>query len=398
MKPRWTIGFAAALGASLCGASHASAQAIAEAPAVFRGTASCPSRYPGSFLDIGTAACWSCPSTHPHRTIFPVGGGAACERRAREVFRKAVGPERPTGLIGTDCKKGWFLDIGRGRCYSCEGYRRTAYAIEHARACARLIPAGRTEASRRGTAACPAGSFRHGLTDRCYACPKGYGRNLVIADDLTKVNACTRLSFTQQDETRAKFAQNKDDRPQSRANLGRSVRNAATAAKNVDFDQMRRDLMKSTLEDELERDSGFETVSWLLSAGGAVGVGFTHGEGFVITKVDGVYSCRKAWANAFSAGAAARGALADDIGLSKGGIAAGRSESNGWQIGASFPPVNGAFSLHWDATTGEMSMGGSTGWGAAIGISLSEYVHTWSEVGKVVDCEKMTWGSGWKDL
>jgi hypothetical protein len=222
----------------------------------------------------------------------------------------------------------------------------------------------------------------------------------VIADDLTKVNACTRLNFTQQDATRAKFAQNKDDRPQSRANLGRAaVAAAGSGSQNpVDFDQIRRDLMKSTLEDELERDSGFDTVSWLISAGGSFGVGFTHGEGFVMTKVDGSYACRKAWANAFSAGAAARGSLADEIGLSKGGIASGRSESNGWQIGAAFPPLNGAFGLHWDAKTGEMSMGTSTGLGLAIGISLSEYVHTWSEVGKLVRCDEMTWGDGWKDL
>jgi hypothetical protein len=221
----------------------------------------------------------------------------------------------------------------------------------------------------------------------------------VIADDLTKVNACTRISFTQQDATRGKFAQHKGDHPKSRANLGRAAVAAASGSQHpVDSDKIRRDLMKSTLEDELERDSGFETVSWLISAGGSVGVGFTHAEGFVMTKVDDRYACRKAWANAFSAGAAARGSLADEIGLSKGGIAAGRSESNGWQIGAAFPPLNGAFGLHWDATTGEMSMATSTGLGLAIGLSLSEYVHTWSEIGKAVSCGQMTWGSGWKDL
>jgi hypothetical protein len=26
------------------------------------------------------------------------------------------------------------------------------------------------------------------------------------------------------------------------------------------------------------------------------------------------------------------------------------------------------------------------------------YVHTWSEVGKLVRCDEMTWGDGWKDL
>jgi hypothetical protein len=66
-------------------ASPAAAQIFTEAPAVARGGAICATKYEGSFLDIGTGACWQCPAPHPNRTIFPVTGGWACERPAREA-------------------------------------------------------------------------------------------------------------------------------------------------------------------------------------------------------------------------------------------------------------------------------------------------------------------------
>jgi hypothetical protein len=31
-------------------------------------------------------------------------------------------------------------------------------------------------------------------------------------------------------------------------------------------------------------------------------------------------------------------------------------------------------------------------------VTFSEYAHAWSETGKVVDCELMTWGNGWTAL
>jgi hypothetical protein len=149
----------------------------------------CPA---GSFLDIGRGDCWSCPSATPARTIFPVTGADACERPLREEFKRAIGPRNPTGLIGTDCQKGWFLDIGHGKCYSCQGFNRTAYAVTDARACSRLVGVKRARATRtRDSAYCPEGSFQHLLTGRCYSCPEYYDRNLRTGDDPSKFNACT---------------------------------------------------------------------------------------------------------------------------------------------------------------------------------------------------------------
>jgi hypothetical protein len=169
-------------------ASYAQVAAPREMPAAHIGTMGCA---PGSFLDIGRGECWKCPSATPARTIFPVTAADACERPAYEAFRRAIGPKTPTGLIGTDCQKGWFLDIGRGKCYSCEGYNRTAYAITDARACSRLIGVKRSPATRVSGGLCPSGSFQHMLSGECYSCPAYYDRTLLMGDDPSKFNACT---------------------------------------------------------------------------------------------------------------------------------------------------------------------------------------------------------------
>ncbi len=160
-----------------------------ETPATFVGTMGCPS---GSFLDVGRGDCWTCPASTPRRTVFPVTGNQACERLPYEEFRRARGPRNPTGLIRTDCDSGWFLDIGLGKCYTCDGYNRTLHPVTHARACARWVGVTRSAATRVGPHAdCPDGSFQHMLSGRCYTCPEYYGRNLRMGDDPSQFNACT---------------------------------------------------------------------------------------------------------------------------------------------------------------------------------------------------------------
>ena len=408
MNPKSTITFAAALAAGLGCVSPALAQiSIAEAPALYRGPATCATKFPGSFLDLGSAACWQCPATHPKRTIFiPITVPNACERPAQTLYRKASGPENPTGLVGTQCRSGWFphWDL---KCYSCgSGYVRTAEPnIAHARACVRVIPAAWTTATRKGVEGCPAGSFRNGVTPYCYQCPPDYSRNAVIADDLTKVNACTKVSASTHDRTRAWFEQHKGDRPEARASLGRSANAFKANAVSDDgtllpnADSARRSEMRGLIDDEYEKNGDFKTVSWLISAGGSFILGYSHAEGFAMTRVESGRVCRKAWSNAFTAGiSAGAGGGVEQMEFSKDPLKEGASQSNGWQIGASFPPVAAAFGLHGDATTGSMIMSLVFGPGVDIGLNLSEYVHTWAEIGKEVDCNKLTWGDGWKDL
>ncbi len=161
-----------------------------DAPAEYIGKFTCPAKYPGSFLDIGRQECWQCPAATPRRTIFAVNKGWACEKPAREVFKKASGPETPTGLIRTDCRKGYFLDIGRGKCYSCKGYNRSLFPVEHARACSIVRPLKKSTAIYKGKVGCGDG-FQHFFSGNCYICPAGSYRNMNTGNDPSKFGACT---------------------------------------------------------------------------------------------------------------------------------------------------------------------------------------------------------------
>lgn len=171
----------------------ASPSASAE-PAIYTGqTQSCPQAYSGSFLDIGRGDCWTCPSSHPSRTVFPVTGAQACERPASREFKRASGPVNPTGLIRTDCPSGYFLDVGLGKCYSCGGWARSVEDVRGARACFRDTGVQRSSANYQGTPkSCPDGSFDHLLAGRCYSCPAGTYRNANTGSDPSKFDACTR--------------------------------------------------------------------------------------------------------------------------------------------------------------------------------------------------------------
>jgi hypothetical protein len=396
MNPKPTFTLITAFAASFACASPVIAQLATDVPAVYRGGATCPTKYPGSFLDIGTAACWKCPTTQPNRTIFPVTATNACERPAYEAFKRASGPADPTGFLRTDCAKGWFLDIGKGKCYSCAGYNRTAYAIDHARACSKVIAATWASALKQGPDGCAPGSFRNGLTTKCYACPPDYSRNAVVADDLTKVNACTKNSGSTEAATEANFNASKDAQAGSKTQLGdMSGRLTSYDPGQAAFDLGARALMKETVDGTLLYQNGFNAVSMMGSVSVAGVVGYTHAWGYSMQKVSGAYVCKKIWANTFTGGISAGAGVVVEIALSTG-VEDGGSETNGWQVSASYPPVAGGWGLHWSAKTGALSSSAYTfGPGLALEVGLSEYAHTWAETGKTVACDKMTWGGGW---
>ncbi len=177
----------------LLGSAIWSPAASADEPAVYTGKMQCSEKYAGSKTDLTTGLCWSCPTSHPKRTVFTVEGKQACEKPAHEKFAKAKGPENPTGLFKTDCRSGYFLDIGKGKCYSCpSGYNRSAYPVTDPRACSKAVKVSRSEANLPGSEGCDPGSFQHGLTGRCYTCPAGTRRNLRMGSDPSTFNACTR--------------------------------------------------------------------------------------------------------------------------------------------------------------------------------------------------------------
>ena len=402
MTPKWLVLFAAGLVAGIVSVRPASAQlSVAEVPAAYRGAYTCPAKFPGSFLDPFSAACWQCPSTHPRRTVLPpvpITASNACERPSQTLYRKAYGPENPTGL---SCRTGWFRHWDL-KCYSCgSGYGRTTELnIASPGACSRTIPAAWTTATRRGVEGCPKGAFRNGLTASCYSCPSDYSRNALIADDLTKVNACTKVSVTTHDQTRAKFLAQKDSHAATRDNLAGIAGSLGTFdPNNAAFDTVARRAMKLTLDREIARDSPFDAITLLVSGGLAAVAGYTHGFGYVMSKSAGAYECRKTWANTFTAGLTVAVGAVLETGFATE-VSLGSSESNGWQVEYEAGVVAAGFGLQWEAPSGALSV--SLVFGPGFGgraTTTGDYTHTWAETANaVVACDKITWGAGWKLL
>jgi hypothetical protein len=221
----------------------------------------------------------------------------------------------------------------------------------------------------------------------------------VIADDLTKVNACTRSSDAVHDATEARFLQAKDSQAGSQPYLGGLSRRVTTYdPTQAAFDLMVRALMKTAVDGELLYQNGFNAISVMASVSIAGVLGYTHGFGYVMTKSSGAHVCKKTWLNAFTGGISAGAGVVLEIGLSKG-VVDGASETNGWQVSMSYPPVAGGWGLHWNPGTGELSTTTYTfGPGLAFEAGFSEYTHIWGETGKTVPCDKMTWGTGWAAL
>jgi len=109
---------------------------------------SCDERWPHAFWDVVSGSCWMCPPSAPTRTARAINGEWACEQPAHKVFMRANGPENPTGLLKTDCRKGWFFDVGHR---SCEGGERTLEKVTGPRACSKVVPLVKARAYRLGS-------------------------------------------------------------------------------------------------------------------------------------------------------------------------------------------------------------------------------------------------------
>ncbi len=153
-------------------------------PAVFTSASRFPGLCPpGQFLDIGTGYCWSCPAGF-NRTIFPITFGSACDRFNPAIF---TGASRFAGL----CPAGQFLDIGNGYCWSCPaGYDRTIFPVDQTAACEKFFPEKQAPALRHGKYFCEdrgAGWFLDITRNECWTC-NGWLRNL---NPVTDPQACT---------------------------------------------------------------------------------------------------------------------------------------------------------------------------------------------------------------
>lgn len=173
-------------------------------PARAAGSVSCKSKFSATedldaaFLHILNGTCYSCP-TGFKRTINPdVLAGTACEKPGFNRHREATKHERATGLFRTDCPGNQFWHAGNGYCYSCPGgYRRTASGINSRNACVKRVPTQNAAARERGKPGCGDDSFRHVLSDNCWACPPGYARSasISLSGDLSELDdACVRVT------------------------------------------------------------------------------------------------------------------------------------------------------------------------------------------------------------
>jgi len=148
----------------------------------------------GSFFDPrGGGQCWSC-AKGTHRTIFAVNKSKACERRASTRYAKAKRHGKGKGVIGTDCKKGQFFDIGEKRCYSCPGgYKRSVSSVTGGKACVRVVKPAWYKAKYVSKALCPKGTF-FDLIDKgsCWQCPRGYKRHIT---SVKSKDACISVAW-----------------------------------------------------------------------------------------------------------------------------------------------------------------------------------------------------------
>ena len=136
----------------------------------------------GSFFDIGTWSCFSCPAGY-NRTGFAVDTPMACSKTVSAQYKSAtrVGAHK-------SCPSGSFHDPRNGgECWSCPaGFGRTWSPVDAWDACGKVgVPARRAEFIDR---VCPEGT----ITDpngSCYTCPDGFRRT---AAAVTANNACFR--------------------------------------------------------------------------------------------------------------------------------------------------------------------------------------------------------------
>lgn len=136
----------------------------------------------GSFFDIGTWSCFTCPSGY-NRTAFAVDTPQACSKQVRAEYKYA---RRVSGH--KSCPDGSFKDPRNGgECWKCpSGFGRTLSAVNAWDACGKFgASARRAEFIDR---VCPEGTITD-LNGSCYSCPEGYRRT---AFAVTANNACFR--------------------------------------------------------------------------------------------------------------------------------------------------------------------------------------------------------------
>lgn len=172
-------------GHALCGAMDLrtnqmlGACGFAKATKTGKAVGKCPQ---GSFFDLGTWSCFTCPSGY-NRTGFAVDTPQACSREISPEYKRAT---RVSGQ--KSCPSGSFKDPRNGgECWACpSGFGRTMSAVDAWDACGKAF-----ESARRAEfidRVCAEGAFPD-PNGGCYTCPAGYRRTSAA---VTAQNACFR--------------------------------------------------------------------------------------------------------------------------------------------------------------------------------------------------------------
>ncbi len=151
-------------------------------------------------------------------------------------------------------------------------------------------------------------------------------------------------------------------------------------------------MLRGVLEGSAVRGGGYDVAAYLTGAGGAVGVGYAHAEGFAMSRdANGRFTCYPAWTNTFTGGIALGVSGSATLELVRGGIDAFSGDSNGFQGTATYGAGVGV-GVHWTATHNPIDpMYNVIDFAfAAAGVDIGfEYAHGVAGVGPPVDCSTL---------
>ena len=389
------------------------AQAIERAPADYAGdfVTSCKDYHKKGFLDVGLGNCWRCPSATPSRSMTSVKSKSACFKAAHRKHSKATIYGKAKGALKTKCKKG-KLDVRTGKCFKCpSGHIRTARKVTSKKACVGAVKKKSASAISLGDHGCPAGSWRHGLTSKCYTCPKGSIRNARIGNP-GDIDACTFTNIS--DATNkarilaaAPAASKHSEEKRSTMSLNLADIINDENEKRDDPNAYRREKMHDLLDQQIEEDEGFKVVTLMGGANISFGGGYGHMRGFAMGQnKDDERVCREVFSNTATAGVSAGAGGGMEMGVWRVTMEDVAGETNGVQGGISLL-LGVSSGIHW-APDGKWTkpsdyvgltvMNGitnsGTGSGASGGAGLEagiEYVHGWTKARCTVPCDELDW-------
>lgn len=145
----------------------------------------------GSFFDVSTFQCWSCPSGSK-RTVFPINDKKACEKPLKTEYAEADKDKKikfsndtikkiKNGNFDKICKGDSFYDKAGGEygaCWDCpKGYKRGIESVKSKHACVKFTGLKHDPATKvSGFNPCRKGFFDPRNNGECWSCPGAYFR------------------------------------------------------------------------------------------------------------------------------------------------------------------------------------------------------------------------------